>query len=296
MTEAELREQIVEAGLRLKAAGLIARTWGNVSARLSNTEFLITPTGIAYEELTPEVGISYLKKLGFEKISSEDYGMAEALGGLTYGVSPLEMAKGYLTIENDGLARNPGCIERIEDTEGNVLYEVNQEETEVYEENAARAMTDMLQSVVTEGTARGIDMGDMPAAGKTGTTNSNRDGWFVGYTSYYTTSVWVGYDIPKKVPGLTGSSYPAAIWEAYMNKIHAGLAPIGFKEPVEYIGTEEQMEEPEDEEDYGEFDEEGLDEEPEETTITQTFEGTEVPDGVIPEGATNVTITTTIEE
>ena len=86
-------------------------------------------------------------------------------------------------------------------------------------------MTDMLQSVVAEGTARGIDLGEMPAAGKTGTTNNNRDGWFVGYTRYYTTSIWVGSDQPKKIAGLTGSSYPAKIWEEYMNTIHEGLLP-----------------------------------------------------------------------
>ncbi len=76
-------------------------------------------------------------------------------------------------------------------------------------------------------------MGDIPCAGKTGTTNDNHDGWFVGYSRYYTTSVWVGYDIPKKLPGLTGSSYPAHIWQDFMNVIHEDKVALAFKEAVE---------------------------------------------------------------
>ena len=261
-----------------------------------------------YEELTPQTGISYLKKLGFARITDDDYGMAACLGGLTVGVSPLEMAMGYNTIYNDGYMRDTSCISRITDSTGELIYEASDEEIEIYKENAARTMTDMLQSVVTDGTAKGIDLGDMPVAGKTGTTNSNRDGWFVGYTGYYTTSVWVGYDIPKQVPGLTGSSFPATIWQEYMSGIHEGLIPMEFKKPVEYIGTDEQQEDPEytdDEEDADAESEEETEEPGEDTeeveeqptyqVITQTFEGTEVPEGVIPDNATDIQIITTTE-
>lgn len=254
-----------------------------------------------YTEVTPEKGINYLKELGFSHIEKDDYGMAACLGGLTVGVSPLEMAKGYATIENDGYTREPTCISKILDSKGNVIYEVNQEDIKIYEENAARNMTDMLQSVLTDGTAKGVSLNDMPAAGKTGTTNDNRDGWFVGYTKYYTTSIWVGYDQPKKVPGLTGSSYPAAIWQDFMTVIHEGKVPAEFKKPVVFAEPEEQQEDPEadlEEEPYGEFDEENPEEIPDEQTyevITQTIDGTEIPEGLIPDNATDVQITTTIE-
>ena len=268
-----------------------------------------------YDELTPKTGMEYLKKLGFSHIEKDDYGMAACLGGFTIGVSPLEMAKGYETLYNDGYMRNPTCISKITDSKGEIIYEQEEEEIEVYQENAARTMTDMLQSVLAEGTAKGASLGEMPACGKTGTTNSNRDGWFVGYTSYYTTSVWVGYDIPKQVPGLTGSSYPAKIWQEYMMKIHEGLTPIAFKMPVEFIGTEEQQEEPEipeedgedeiNEEDFGVFDEEKPgdeetqeqpeDDQPAYRVITQTFDGNYVPDGAIPDNATDIQIITTTE-
>lgn len=257
-----------------------------------------------YEELTPQKGISYLKNLGFSHIEKDDYGMAACLGGLTVGVSPLEMAKGYGTIYNDGYMRDPDCIMKITDAKGNVIYEHQEEEVKVYEENAARIMTDMLQSVLAEGTAKGVDIGEMPAAGKTGTTNNNRDGWFVGYTKYYTTSIWVGYDQPKKVPGLTGSSYPASIWQDYMKVIHEGKIPADFKKPQEYVAPQEQQDEVEgvDEENQEEQEEQENPDNAENQdnvvtyqVITQTFDGTEIPAGAIPDNAQDVQITTTTE-
>ena len=95
-------------------------------------------------------------------------------------------------------------------------------------------MTDMLVSVVQEGTGKGLAIREMPCAGKTGTTNDNKDGWFVGYTRYYTTSVWVGYDMPKELPTLKGSSYPGNIWHDFMENIHTGLTPLNFLPYVSY--------------------------------------------------------------
>lgn len=185
-----------------------------------------------YEELTPQIGMKYLKNLVFSKITKDDYGMAACLGGFTIGVSPLEMARGYAALENDGYDREPGCITKITDAKGNVLFEAKQEAEKIYEENITRYTTSMLQSVITDGTAKSLEMGDIPYAGKTGTTNDNRDGWFVGYSRYYTTSVWVGYDTPKRLPGLSGSSYPAYIWQDFMNAIHEEKVPLAFKEAI----------------------------------------------------------------
>ena len=81
-------------------------------------------------------------------------------------------------------------------------------------------MTNILEGVLTQGTAKGMALSETASAAKTGTTNSNKDGWFVGYTKYYTTSVWVGYDIPAELPGLTGASYPGEIWYDYMENLH----------------------------------------------------------------------------
>ena len=134
----------------------------------------------------------------------------------------------------------------------NVILETENEEKEVYKTNASRMMTDMLISVIQEGTGRGLALDNMPCAGKTGTTNDNKDGWFVGYTSYYTTSVWVGYDMPRELPGLTGASYPGNIWQSFMNQIHQGLEPVDFlpyideqKAPLDNDEYMDGMQEPE---------------------------------------------------
>ncbi len=181
-----------------------------------------------FDELKPEVGFSYLQAMNFARLDKNDIRLPSALGGLTNGVSPLEMAKAYATLENDGKYRNPSCILKIEDSSGNVIYQADQSEVQIYKTNAARAMTDILEGVLVSGTGKGLALSDMACAGKTGTTNDNKDGWFVGYTPYYTTSVWVGYDQPKKLPGLTGSSYPGNIWKSFMSKLHKDLPRADF--------------------------------------------------------------------
>lgn len=196
-----------------------------------------------FEELTPEVGISYLEAMDFSNLDENDKRLPASIGGFTNGVSPLEMAKGYATIKNDGGYRNPTCIMKITDADGEVIYQADQTASVIYKENACRQMTDMLQTVITSGTGRGYSLGTMPCAGKTGTTNDNKDGWFVGYTPYYTTSVWVGYDIPKEVPGLGGGTYPGKIWHSFMSWLHEGLEPIDFVHPLEQENALPQTEE-----------------------------------------------------
>ena len=143
-------------------------------------------------------------------------------------MSTLEMASAYATLENDGVYREPTCVTSILDNEDKEVYALEQKETVIYKETASRMMTDVLKSVMTDGLGRKMQLDNMISAGKTGTTNDNKDGWFCGYTRYYTTAVWVGYDIPQEVPGLAGGSYPGQIWQTYMNKIHEGKASMDF--------------------------------------------------------------------
>ncbi len=194
-----------------------------------------------FDELSPVVGLSYLEAMDFAQIVEADYINVAALGGLTNGVSALEMAKGYATIENDGIYREPNCISKINDMDQNTLWSYEPEVKMIYEVQAARQMTDILQSVVEGGTAKGLGLENMPCAGKTGTTNNNYDGWFCGYTPYYTTAIWVGYDMPKKLPGLTGASYPGDIWHDYMVKIHENKKSRDFLPVIEIV--EENVEE-----------------------------------------------------
>ena len=201
---------------------------GEISLRTALATSKNTVAWNLFKELTPRVGLSYLKEMNFAKIVPEDEQLTSALGGFTNGVSPMEMTAAYATLENDGNYRTPTCIIKITDADGNEIISTDQEETCVYKSTAARMVTDMLKTAITEGTGAGLGVTDMPSAGKTGTTNDNKDGWFVGYTRYYTTSIWVGYDMPEELPGLSGSTYPGAIWHTFMGKCHEGLAPADF--------------------------------------------------------------------
>lgn len=183
-----------------------------------------------YKELTPQVGITYLQKMNFGSLAGQDsYNLAMALGGFTHGASTVEMAAGYAALENDGRYRQPTCIVKIMNTEGETIVSDQIEEQEIYSKNAARMTTDVLKGVLTRGTAAGKSVPNMDSAGKTGTTNSYKDAWFCGYTPYYTTAVWVGYDIPKSASGLQGASYPLRIWSDFMNQIHSALEPRYFE-------------------------------------------------------------------
>lgn len=173
-----------------------------------------------FEELTPAVGLSYLHQMNFARISKSDYVPAASLGGFTVGTSPVEMAAAYAALENDGNYRVPTCIIKIADARRNEIVGEYMESIPVYQKNAARIMTEALTGVIKNGTAKGLGLTHTVSAGKTGTTNDKKDGWFVGYTPYYTTSVWVGYDMPKTVEDLKGATYPGTIWHTFMEQIH----------------------------------------------------------------------------
>ena len=181
-----------------------------------------------FEELTPKVGLSYLKRMGFNYLVNKDYVPAASLGGLTYGVTALEMASAYATLCNDGVYRTPTCIQRISDTDGNTVAGGDADRVRIYDTNAARMMTDTLSTVMTSGTGRRLALSGHTSAGKTGTTENQRDGWFAGYTAYYTTVIWVGYDYPKEMKELMGNTYPGYIWKSFMDKIHTGLPDKDF--------------------------------------------------------------------
>ncbi|MDD5948454.1 MAG: PBP1A family penicillin-binding protein [Lachnospiraceae bacterium] len=179
-----------------------------------------------FKELTPQVGLSYLKSMHYSNIVSSDYVLAASVGGLTYGTNTKEMASGYATLANNGVYREPTCIVSITDSDGEIIVSDEVEETQIYEENADLMMVDVMKGVLKYGTGAGLALsGNMPCAGKTGTTDDNKDGWFCGFSKYYTTSVWVGYDTPQRLTGLFGGTYPGKIWKIYMEQIHQGLAP-----------------------------------------------------------------------
>ena len=180
-----------------------------------------------FTEISPAIGIGKLLDMGFSAIADTDYYPSAALGGFTKGVNAVEMASAYAAIENGGEFREPTCIMKMTDSSGNdiVADGFYQKGTSkyIYDENACKMMITCMEAVMTKGTGVGGKLATMPCAGKTGTTNDSKDLWFVGFTKYYTTSVWVGYDIPKSLAGLSYTATPLGIWKTYMDSINNGL-------------------------------------------------------------------------
>lgn len=192
---------------------------GTITVRRAVEESINTVAWKLFDELTPAVGLSYLKEMEFSQIVPEDLGLPSALGGFTIGVSPLEMAAAYAAIANEGVFRSPTCIVRIVAPDGTVIYEPDRSGKRVYTQAAAALMESALAGVMERGTGKLVRLSDVFCAGKTGTTNECKDSWFVGYTDRYTTSVWAGYDMPREIAGLTGPAYSGYIWNDFMETI-----------------------------------------------------------------------------
>ena len=153
-------------------------------------------------------------------------------------VHPMEMAGAYAAFGNDGRHNVPWYIERVEDRDGNVIYQKEEEWTRAVGEPTAHQVSSVLESNVVSGTGRNAQLDNgHAAAGKTGTTNDFVDAWFVGYTDYYSTAVWLGHPDNAttriRIPGWNsfGGGLPASIWGEYMNEIHADLEPVPFTDP-----------------------------------------------------------------
>lgn len=181
-------------------------------------------------EWSEKLGITTLVKSG----GVSDLTRSLALGGLTYGVKPLDMAVAFGTIANRGIQVEPLSILRVEDKNGNVLEEHSINRQIVISEESAYLMTSMLQDVLTKpgGTGQAAYFG-RPAAGKTGTTSDWKDAWFVGYTPSTVGVVWMGYDQEKTMSQwkITGGSYPARIWNKMMSAITAEMHFEDFTRP-----------------------------------------------------------------
>lgn len=181
-------------------------------------------------DIGTSLGFSYLKDFGFTTLVDDDNNQALALGGITKGVTNLELTAAYATVANHGTYIRPRFYTRILDHSGNVLIDNTPQTHGVLKESTAWLLTSAMEDVVSKGTGKAVNFGNMAIAGKTGTTTKNRDALFAGFTPYYTCVVWGGYD--DNTPQAAGTtSYPKAIWKAVMSRIHENLDYQDFTMP-----------------------------------------------------------------
>lgn len=189
-----------------------------------------------FDKFGAEKCMTPLNEMKFSEVCPNDYFNASSLGGLTYGVSTVEMAGAYATLENHGTYREATCLKSIIDRNGINIYKES-EETQVYTAKASDEMVDMMTGVLTKGTAAKLGWyksTDMVAACKTGTTNNCKDGWLCGFTPYYTVAVWVGYDTPRVMSNLYGATYPGQIWKESMLSLIENCETINKFEQADY--------------------------------------------------------------
>jgi len=197
-----------------------------------------------------EVMFEYLEKMGISTLISRDdpfrgadggwyhdETFSTALGGMTLGVSPLEMTAAYSTLANQGVYVEPATFSRITDRQGNVLVERPHHRVRVLTPQSSFLMTDLLVHSITYGTgARAkLDPGNdlIPVAGKTGTTTDKKDAWFTGYTPYYAATLWIGNDRPEELAD--GSGMAALLWQIMMTRIHEGLDAKDYEMPPDIV-------------------------------------------------------------
>ncbi len=201
-------------------------------------------------EITPQVGLEYLEKFGITTLYGGETDAAGnvlsdayqplALGGITDGVVNLELTAAYAALANGGTYIAPKFYTRIEDSKGNVLLENLPAGREVVKPSTAYLLTTAMQDVIRhpDGTAYGqIQLGDMPVAGKTGTTDQTKDIWFEGYTPYYTCGIWGGYDDNEALPSYDASfsNYAKTLWNSIMCRVHEDLPVVSFAQPSDTV-------------------------------------------------------------
>lgn len=202
----------------------------------------------AMDEVTVDKSFDYLLNFGFTTLVERrenpngdivsDKGLTTALGGLTDGVTNVELTAAYATIANNGEYRKPVFYTQVYDHDGNLILDNTAiEPKRVIRETSAYILTNMMEDVVTGGTGTAARFNNlkMPIAGKTGTTSDAKDVWFEGYTPYYTAGVWLGYDIPEYIPN-DGSNYHKKLWSNIMEKIHVAKG-LEYKEFAKPEGT-----------------------------------------------------------
>ncbi|MCQ2505449.1 MAG: transglycosylase domain-containing protein [Saccharofermentans sp.] len=188
----------------------------------------------------------YLAQMGIDK-NDEGVYPAQSIGAFTYGITPLQMCGAYNTLASGGTYTEPYAYTQVLDSSGNVVLQSNPVTRKVFATETCFLVSDMMEGVITRGTAAGHaqiihnDAGEyIGTAGKTGTTDDNLDKWFCGFTPYYCAAVWYGYDnrLRQTVIPSCDRSNAIDIWYDVMSRIHGNCPSVGFAKPDTIISME----------------------------------------------------------
>ncbi len=226
---------------------------GTVTMRQTAINSLNVPTVRLAEKVSIDKVLATAQNLGISTLvmnsapgEPNDKNLAASIGGLTQGVTVLDMAGAYSAFANHGIYTKPVAVVKVIDRKGKVIYENKPETKQVLSERTATLLTSMLQDVIARGTGTGAKI-NRPAAGKTGTTDDYQDAWFAGYTPNLVTVVWMGCDDNAQMPGVTGGTIPAKIWQNFMNAALQNVPAKNFdgsdtsiSNPVTSVESEEE--------------------------------------------------------
>ena len=225
---------------------------GKVSLRTALKRSINVPTIKLAREVGVDKIVANVEKMGITTLvdsgAYSDVNLAMALGGLSKGVNPLEMASAYGVLATNGLYNKPIALLKIVDRDGKVLYQAKPQSKRVVDAASAYLTTNMLEDVLVSGTGGGMGIG-RPAAGKTGTTDTYIDAWFVGYTPDLSTAVWVGDDNNKPMQRMYGSGAPLSIWHEFMINALASTPRTGFSNPGVAVPAEPEIKQEEEDKD-----------------------------------------------
>lgn len=206
------------------ATGRPVKNWysgyrGTVTVRKAIADSMNVCAVKTLTEITPQLGFDYVCNFGITTlVEGKDNRQPLALGGITRGVTNLEMTGAYATIANDGIYTRPAFYTKVVDSSGNKLLDNTKPITHtVLKSSTATLLTQAMTSVIKEGTGKACKLKNMPASGKTGTTSSSYDLWFSGFTPYLTGSIWTGYDENKELSG--DQAYHERLWAKIMDRI-----------------------------------------------------------------------------
>lgn len=207
---------------------------GSVSMRSALEQSLNVVTVKLAQQVGTDKILYYAQQMGISTLvlsgATNDRNLAVSIGGLTRGVTPLEMASAYGVLANQGIRAEPTAISKIVDRNGRVLEQDTPHEKVVVNERSTYLLVDMMKGVLTNGTGTAANIG-RPAAGKTGTTDDYTDAWFVGFTPDLVAAVWMGNDNNAHLNEVTGGTLPAEIWHDFMREALAKTPAHDFARP-----------------------------------------------------------------